>query len=170
MTLPLVPSRVFSLRVLSKLLQSHPKHPKVFGCTCFVRDVHPQVSKLDSVSLKCIFVGYSCVKKGYRCYCPTLQCYFMSTNVAFFDTTPFSLPSTATSQGRKKIFLFILLPHPLSLSNMLVLALVKPPITQVYTRRQHPVVSSPPPVALTSDPVHGDDLPVCSSNFLLLLL
>ena len=49
-----------------------PIDPKVFGCTCFVRDVCPQVSKLDPKSLKCIFVGYSRVKKGYRCYCPTL--------------------------------------------------------------------------------------------------
>ena len=46
--------------------------PKVFGCTSFVRDVHPQVSKLDRKSLKCIFVGYSRVQKEYRRYCPTL--------------------------------------------------------------------------------------------------
>ena len=61
-----------------------PIDPKVFGCTCFVRDVHPQVSKLDPESLKCIFVGYSRVKKGYSCYCPTLQRCFLSTDVAFF--------------------------------------------------------------------------------------
>ena len=30
-----------------------PIDPKVFGCTCFVRDVRPQVSKLDPKSLKC---------------------------------------------------------------------------------------------------------------------
>ena len=76
-----------------------PIEPKVFGCTCFVRDVHPQVSKLDPKSLKCIFVGYSRVQKGYRCYCPTLQCYFVSTNVTFFETTLFSLSSPVPSQG-----------------------------------------------------------------------
>ena len=37
---------------------------------------------------------------------------------------------------------------------------VKPPITQVYTRRQNPPVSGPPPVALTSDPVPNDNLPI----------
>ena len=37
---------------------------------------------------------------------------------------------------------------------------VKPPITQVYTWRQHPLVSSPPPAALTSDPVLSDNLPI----------
>ena len=69
----------------------------VFGCTCFIPYVHPQVSKLDLKSLKCILVGYSHVQKGYRCYCPTLRHYFVSTDVAFFETTPFSLPSTVTS-------------------------------------------------------------------------
>ena len=49
-----------------------PIDPKVFGCTCFVRDVRPQVSKLDPKSLKCIFMGYSGVHKGYKCYCPPL--------------------------------------------------------------------------------------------------
>ena len=72
---------------------------KVFGCTCFVRDVCPQVSKLDPKYLKCIFVGYSCVKKGYRYYCPTLRCYFVSIDITFFETTLFSLSSFVTSQG-----------------------------------------------------------------------
>ena len=37
---------------------------------------------------------------------------------------------------------------------------VKPPITQVYTRRQNPLVSSPPPTASTLDPVPNDDLSI----------
>ena len=81
-----------------------PIGPKVFGCTYFVQDVHPQVSKLDSKSLKCIFVEYSRVQKGYRCYCPTLRRYFMSIDVAFFETTSFPLPSTVTSLGRMMIY------------------------------------------------------------------
>ena len=35
-----------------------PIEPRVFGCTCFVRDVRPYVSKLDPNSLKFIFFGY----------------------------------------------------------------------------------------------------------------
>jgi transposase InsO family protein len=31
--------------------------PKVFGCTCFVRDHRPSVGKLDPRAVKCIFVG-----------------------------------------------------------------------------------------------------------------
>ena len=30
-----------------------PIEHKVFGCTYFIRDVHPRVSKLDAKSLKC---------------------------------------------------------------------------------------------------------------------
>ena len=37
-------------------------------------------------------------------------------------------------------------------------ALVKSPITQVYTRRQNLPVSGPPPTASTLDPVHDDNL------------
>ena len=83
-----------------QLFPNNPLFPvenKVFGCTCFVRDVRPQVSKLDLKSLKCIFLGYSHVQKGYRCYCPTFRRYFMSTDVAFFETTPLSLSSIVIS-------------------------------------------------------------------------
>ena len=91
-----------------------PIDPKVFGCTCSVQDVRLQVSKLDLKSLQCIFVGYSRVKKGYRCYCSTLRHYFMSTDVAFFETTPFSLSSTVTSMREDDGLLvyYVSLPIP----------------------------------------------------------
>ena len=100
--------------------------PKVFGCICFVRDVRPQVSKLDSKSLKCIFMGYSCVQKGYRCYCPTLRRYFVPTDVAFFETTLLSLPSIVTSPGEDNDLLvyYVSLPVPTQAPIP-----VKPPIT-----------------------------------------
>ena len=81
---------------------------------CFVQDVCPQVSKLDPKSLKCIFVGYSRIQKGYRCYCPTLRRYFMSTDVAFFETTPFSLLSIVMSSGEDDDLLvyYVSLPVP----------------------------------------------------------
>ena len=40
------------------------------------------------------------------------------------------------------------------------LILVKRPITQVYSRRQNPPVSSPTSAASTLDPVSNDDLPI----------
>jgi len=35
-----------------------PVEPKVFGSTCYVRDVRPSVTKLDPKALKCVFLGY----------------------------------------------------------------------------------------------------------------
>ena len=49
----------------------------------------------------------------------------------------------------------IVFPEPAS-----VPAQVKPPITQVYTRQQHSLVSSPPLAASTSNPVLSKDLPI----------
>ena len=127
----------------------------------------PQVSKLDPKSLKHIFVGYSHVQKGYRCYCPTLRRYFVSTDVAFFETTSFSLSSTVTSQGEEEDLLVYTLASPIvSPETTFVPTQVKPPITQVYSRRQHPPVSSLPPAASTLDPVLSDDLsiPLCKGK------
>ena len=138
-----------------------PINPEVFGCTCFVRDVRPHVSKLDLKSLKCIFVGYSRVEKGYKCYCPTLRRYFVSTNVTFFETTPFSLSSPITSKGEGDDLLVytISLPVPLAPSDPTLAPIpVKPPITQVYSRCHNPPVSSLTLVASSLDPVQNDDL------------
>ena len=66
-----------------------PIEPRVFGCTCFVRDVRPYVSKLDPKSLKCTFFGYSRVQKGYMCYCLSLHRYLVSADVTFLENTFF---------------------------------------------------------------------------------
>ena len=114
---------------------SFPIDPKVFGCTCFVPDVRPQVSKVDPKSLKCIFVGYSNVKKGYRCYCPTLRRYFVSIDVTFFKTALFSLSSlVTTSQGEDDDLLVYTIASPTPLAPTPAPIHVKPPITQVYSR------------------------------------
>lgn len=41
---------------------------KVLGSTCYVRDVPPSVTKLDSQALKCVFFGYYRIQKECRCY------------------------------------------------------------------------------------------------------
>ena len=72
---------------------------------------------------------------------------------------PFSLPSTITSQGEEEDFLIHTFASPIVSSESIpVPAQVKPPITQVYTWCQHPLVLSPLPAALTSYPVLSDDL------------
>ena len=77
-----------------------PIEPRIFGCTCFVRDVRPQVTKLDPKSLKCVFLGYSRLQKGYRCFSPDLNRYLVSTDVTFHERTP-SFSSTPLSQGEE---------------------------------------------------------------------
>ena len=109
-----------------------PIVPKVFGCTCFIRDVRPRVSKLGPKSLKCIFVGYSRVKKGYRCYCPTLRRYFVSIDVTLFENTPLSLSSHVSSQGEDDDLLVYTIASPAPTSAPVP---VKPPMTQVYSWR-----------------------------------
>ena len=80
----------------------------------------------------------------------------MFTDVAFFETTLLSLSSIVTSPREDDDLLvyYVSLPVP-----TLVPILVKPPITQVYFRRQIPQVLSPTPAALTLDPVSNKYLP-----------
>lgn len=63
--------------------------PRIFGCVCFVRDHRPGNSKLDPKALKCLFVGYSRTQKGYRCFSPDLNKYLVSSDVSFFENSPF---------------------------------------------------------------------------------
>ena len=127
----------------------------IFRCTRFVRDVRPRVFKLNPKSLKCIFLGYSQVHKGYTCYCPSLRRYLVSTDVTFLENAPFFQVPIHTSQGEYDDLLVYTLASP---APAFMSPLTKPPITQVYTRRQHPHVSSPPLAASTLDPISNNDL------------
>ena len=92
------------------------------------------MSKLDPKSLKCIFLGYSQVQKGYMCYCLSLRTYLVFVDVTFIENTHFSQDPIHISQREDDDLLVYTLA---SLAPALVPAQVKPPITQVYTRR-HP--------------------------------
>ena len=61
-----------------------PLSTRVFGCICFVHDFTPRKDKLQSKSIKCIFLGYLSHHKGYKCYDPINNKYFVSTDVTFF--------------------------------------------------------------------------------------
>ena len=86
-----------------------------------------------------------------------LQRYFVSTNVAFFETIPFSLPSSVTSPGEYDDLLVYYVSLPVHTPTPIPL---KPPITQVYTQRQNPPVSTPTPATSTLDSISSDDLPI----------
>lgn len=86
------PSRVLGMKTPCEMLLGENKFlvpPKVFGCTCFVRDHRPSVGKLDPRAVKCIFVGYSSGQKGYKCWSPSDRRLFVSMDETFRESIPF---------------------------------------------------------------------------------
>jgi hypothetical protein len=87
-----MPSRILGMKTPYELLYGKNEFivpPKVFGCTCFVRDHRPSVGKLDPQAVKCIFVGYSYGQKGYRCWNPFERRMFVNLDVTFWEAIPF---------------------------------------------------------------------------------
>lgn len=79
-----------------------PIEPKVFGSTCYVRDVRPSVTKLDPKALKCIFLGNSHLQRRDPYYFAELGKYLVSTEVVFLGTIPFFYsPPISTSQRKE---------------------------------------------------------------------
>ena len=121
--------------------------PHVFGCTCFVHILTPGQDKLFAKATKCIFLGYSRLQKGYRCYSSKTHRYFLSTDVTFFEDSPFF--STFES---------------LPVSKVLPLPIISPPDAvpsrplQVY--HCHHRVAVPPFLA----EVPADSLPIPSTS------
>jgi hypothetical protein len=96
------PSRLFGWKTPHEMLRGENEFivpPKVFGCTCFVRDHRPSVGKLDPRAVKCIFVGYSSNQKGYKCWCPTERCLFVSMDVTFRESEPYCGEKTDLSSS-----------------------------------------------------------------------
>jgi hypothetical protein len=86
------PSRVLGMKTPYEMLfgkNNFVVPPKVFGCTCFVRDHRPSVGKLDPRAIKCIFVGYSLGQKVYKCWSPSEHRMFVSMDVTFRESIPF---------------------------------------------------------------------------------
>ncbi|XP_057999200.1 two-component response regulator-like APRR7 [Hevea brasiliensis] len=55
---------IFLILLFFSIKSLFPVESCIFYCTCFVRDAHSQVTKLDPNSLKCVFFGYSRLQKG----------------------------------------------------------------------------------------------------------
>ncbi|GAB2286677.1 hypothetical protein Dimus_039786 [Dionaea muscipula] len=92
-----MPSSVNQGKILYKVIFSHHSpHPlplRIFGCTCYVCNIRPGLTKLDPKSLRCIFLGYSRIQKGYQCYSPALGRFCISADVVFDDVIPFGSSS-----------------------------------------------------------------------------
>ena len=100
------PSRILGMKTPCEMLLGENKFvvpPKVFGCTCFVRDHRPLVNKLDPRAVKCIFVGYSSGQKGYKCWSPNERRLFISMDVTFRESIPY--------YGEKTELSFMFEPH-----------------------------------------------------------
>jgi len=113
--------------------------PRIFGCVCFVRDVRPNLTKLDPKSLKCVFLGYSRVQKGYRCYSPKLGKYLVSIDVTFHEDVPF-FPSSPDAIGQGEDEGDDILMYTVTTS--VPMHVPTPPVLQVYSRR-HTFPDSP---------------------------
>ena len=121
--------------------------PRVFGCTCFVHILTPGQDKLYAKATKCIFLGYSRLQKGYCCYSSETHRYFLSTDVTFFEDSPFFSTSESLPD-------FEVLPLPIiSLPDV-----VPSRPLQVYHRRHRVVV----PPSLVEVP--ADSLPIPSTS------
>ena len=91
-------------------------------------------------------------KKGQR---GKKSFHFVSIDVTFFETTPFFLSSTIISQGEDDDLLVYIISSPAPTPAPVP---IKPLITQVYSQRQIPPVSSPTPTVSSSDQFQNDDL------------
>ena len=87
----------------------------------------------------------------------------MSTDVTFFEITSFSLSSPVTSQGEDDNLLVYTIASPALSAPTPTSVPIRPPITQVYSRHQNPLASSPTLAASSPDPVQNDDLQIASS-------
>ncbi|RVW66431.1 Retrovirus-related Pol polyprotein from transposon TNT 1-94 [Vitis vinifera] len=152
--------------------------PRIFGCTCYVRDTRPFVTKLDPKALQCVFLGYSRLQKGYRCFSPDLNKYLVSTDVLFSeDTSFFSSPTSSASEEDEEWLVYQVVNSRPTVGQSSVVdsdaslahsgpvvnippAPAKPPIVQVYSRRPVTTDTCPAPAPSSSDPSSDLDLPI----------
>ncbi|RVW21587.1 ATP synthase subunit beta, chloroplastic [Vitis vinifera] len=140
-----MPTVVLKGDILYKLIDPQkslfPIEPRIFGCTCYVRDTRPFVTKLDPKALK----------------------------FSWEDTPFFSSPTSSASEGddeewrvyqvvnsRPTVGQSSMVDSDASLAHLSTVvdvspALNKPPIVQVYSRRPVTTDTCPTPAPLSSD-------------------
>ena len=112
--------------------------PRVFGCTAFVQDHTPGLSKLAPRAQKGVFVGYSRTQKGYRVYFPDRRQYVTSVDVTFHEDVPYF---TSTPSGDD-------LSSPSLLPSVSATPVIDLPMTVSIPLPE----VSPPSASLPSDP------------------
>ena len=143
--------------------------PRVFGCTAFVQDHTPGLSKLAPRARKGVFVGYSRTQKGYRIYFPDQHQYVTSADVTFHEDVPYfsstqsaddisssSLPPSvsATTISDLPVLMSPSSSAPVSLpdvspssASVPSLSEVDPPSSPTVLATSSPLPSPPPPAS-----------------------
>ena len=106
---------------------------RVFGCTCFVQKLSPDLHKLSTRFIKCVFIGYSGTQKEYRCYNPSTSKYFVFADVIFFEYVPYF-----TLQSPDIAAEFIPLPPLIPQSGPALIPTVSTPASLSKTTIPHP--------------------------------
>ncbi|KAJ9539489.1 LOW QUALITY PROTEIN: hypothetical protein OSB04_032222 [Centaurea solstitialis] len=141
------------MSVLVPAQRLFPIESKIFGCSCFVRDTQPHLSKLDPKSLKCVFLGYSRLQKGYRCFSPVLNRYIISWDVTFMEEVPFYPVSTCPDHENQDDLLIYPISTPSSTMDFPVSSDSAQSSESSSETERPPVIHSPP---LTTDIPNSD--------------
>ena len=84
------PHRAVEVKTPEELWTGHKpdvSHLRVFGCDAYVHIPKHKRGKLESKSVKCVFVGYQDGCKGWRLYEPRSNQLFVSRDVTFVEDT-----------------------------------------------------------------------------------
>ncbi|CAM8920521.1 unnamed protein product [Rhodiola kirilowii] len=76
------------------------QHMRSFGCLCYMTNVTPGKSKLDSRATSCIFIGYAFNQKGYKVFDLANHITYVSRDVKFVeDVFPCAAMSPSSTEG-----------------------------------------------------------------------
>jgi len=61
----------------------------MFSIVYVLSMMFPDLDKLPTRTIKCVFLGYYRLQKGYECYSHEIQKYYLFAYVTLFEPTPF---------------------------------------------------------------------------------
>jgi hypothetical protein len=155
----------------------------LFSCVCYVLLAPHERTKLIAQSVECVLLGYSTEHKGYHCWDPVARRMRTSRDIVFNESHHFYLCPTTDAPPASLVdplsFLFfpdaptasLPLPRPTlptsvsSVESSPVVSdyMVKPPVTQVYSRRGAHLSEVPTSLADLFSDVSSSSLDASSS-------